>query len=68
MELRVAHQARVRVGEGQVANVGLVRLRQGHVAGVDALDGLAQLEVERDDHDAVNPLAESIPWQQLFAL
>ena len=39
----------------QIAYTGSVDLRQGDVTRKDAFDGLAQLQVEGDDADAVDP-------------
>ena len=66
VELSVAHHPGVGVREGQVANVGLVHLRESDVAGVDALDGLPQLQVEGDHADPVDPGGEPVPWEDLL--
>ena len=63
VELDIAHDAGVGVGEGEVADVGLVLLGEGVRVGrggprVDALYNLAQLEVECDYSDAVQPAVQ----------
>ena len=55
MELGVAHHAGIRVRKGQVANVGLVRLRELDVTRVDGFYGLTQLQVEGHHADSVDP-------------
>ena len=64
MELRVAHDAGVGVGEGEVADVGPVLLRQLVLAivgdGVDVIDDLPQLLVKSYHHDPVKPRTEIV--------
>ncbi len=68
MELDVSHDARVGVGEGEVADIGPVLLRQvvrsGKPAlstGKSSLDHLAQLQVESHYDGAVEPGPEPGP-------
>ena len=75
MELDIAHDARVGVREGEIADISLVLFRElvlGPVSRrVDALDDLPQLKVEGDHGDAVQPVVKVLPishFTQLFLL
>ena len=76
MKLDVAHDARVGVREGEIADIGAVLLREvvrrcGLAAlstGEGPLDDLAQLQVKGDHDHAVQPGPEASPLGLFFQL
>ena len=67
--LGVAEEARVGVGKGHVANVGLFVGGELDVLGrgIRGLERLAHFDVERDHQDGLEPVGEAVPGQQHVA-